>query len=207
LPIVTAISPVGRRADRYDVMVDGKRSAVLSAEAVERVGLHTGDEWSEALAARVEEEAEALRVFDRALGMLAVRGRSTRELRLALLRKREPEPLVDAAVARLLSVGALNDDVFARQFVRSRAARYSARRLRAELARRGVSRQVADASIAEVTEEEALDPAETLDRLVARKLRAMAKLDLPTRRRRLYAFLARRGYDPDEIRSALANKL
>ena len=203
--VITEISPSGRREGRYDVMVDGKRAAVLSADGVQRLNLHTGDAWTEVLAARAAAEAQSLRVLDRALVMLAVRSRSARDLRLGLLRKREPEALVNAAVSRLLEVGALNDEAFARQFVRSRISRsgFSGRRLQSELARRGVARAIADASIAEVIVDEAIDPAEILEHLVARKLRTMTKLDSPTRRRRLYAFLARRGYDANEIRLAM----
>jgi regulatory protein len=202
---ISEISPSGRRDGRFDVVVGGRSAAVLSLDAMERLGLHTGDQWTEALAARVEVEAEALRVFDRALAILAVRARSAREMRLGLLLKGEPEALVNAAVARLLTLGALNDELFARQFVRSRMTRagFSRRRLQAELARRGVERRAADAAIAEVMEEEVVDPTATIERLAARKLRTLQKVDEPTRRRRLYAFLARRGYHGDEIRAAL----
>ena len=199
---ITDISPAGRREGRFDVLVDGKRVAVLSMEAVDRLRLHTGDPYTDQLAAKIAAESEQVRVFDRALAMLASRSRAARELRLAMLRKREPEALVDAAIAKLLRIGALDDARFARQFVRSRMSRagFSTRRLQSELARRGVERSAADAAIAEVREDEAIDPAETLERLAARKLRMMSKLDGPTRDRRLYAFLARRGYDSSEIR-------
>ncbi len=52
-------------------------------------------------------------------------------------------------------------------------------------------------------EEERIDPAEALAGVVTKKLRSMSKLDAPTKRRRLYGFLARRGYEPDEIHIAL----
>ena len=187
------------------MLVDGRRAAVLSAEGVQRLGLHTGDEWTPALAERAGAEAEALRVFDRALAMLASRGRSVKEMRLALLRKREPEPLVNAAIARLLALGALNDELFARQFARSRLLRggVSTRRIQGELARRGVERAAVDAAIAEVREEEQIDPADSLRRVAAKKFSSMSKLDPPTRRRRLFAFLMRRGYDADEIRTVM----
>ena len=204
-PRITDISPAGRREGRFDVVVDGRRVAILSMEAVDRLQLHTGDPFTESLAAKIAAESEQVRVYDRALAMLATRSRAARELRLALLRKREPEALVDAAISKLLRVGALDDARFARQFVRSRMSRagFSTRRLQSELARRGVERVAADAAISEVREDEAIDPAETLERLAARKLRMMSKLDAPTRDRRLYAFLARRGYDSTEIRSVM----
>lgn len=202
---ITDISPTSRREGRFDVMVDGKRVAVLSMEAVDRLRLHTGDPFTEALAARIADEGERVRVFDRALGMLASQSRAARELRLALLRKREAEPLVEAAITKLLRIGALDDARFARQFVRARIARggFSARRLQSELARRGVERAAAEEAIAEVRADEQIDPAETLERLASRKLRMMSKLDAPTRDRRLFAFLARRGYDASEIRTVM----
>jgi regulatory protein len=204
--VITALLESSRRPGRFEVQVDGRRAAVLSVESISRLGIHVGDAWTESLAGKAGAEGEQLRVFDRAMALLAVRARSARELRLSLLRKQEPEPLVDAAVARLLALGALNDEVFARQFVRARITRsgFSKRRLQAELARRGVSRQATDAAIAEVGEEESIDPAETLETLAAKKLKTLSKLDEPTRNRRLWAFLARRGYDGTEIRSTLA---
>jgi regulatory protein len=190
---ITEISESGRRPGRFDVLVDGRRAALLSVDSIARLALHVGDEWSESLAVRVAAEAEALRVFAYA----------ERELRMALIRKKEAEPLVDAAVARLVALGALNDEVFARQFVRMRMTRQGIRRIQSELARRGVPREAISAAIEEVREEERIDPAEALAGVVAKKLRSMSKLDAPTKRRRLYGFLARRGYEPDEIRSAL----
>ncbi len=200
---ITEISESSRRPGRFDVLVDGRRAALVSVDAISRLALHVGDEWTESLAARVAAEAEALRVFDRALAMLAVRAYAVRELRMGLLRKKEPEPLVEAAVARLVTLGALNDEVFARQFVRTRVSRLGLRRIQSELGRRGVSRELAAAAIAEVREEERVDPDEALDRIAARKLKSMTKLDAPTKRRRLYGFLARRGYEPDEIKRVL----
>jgi regulatory protein len=200
---ITEISESNRRPGRFDVLVDGRRAAMLSVDGIVRLALHVGDEWTAPLAQRAADEAEALRVFDRGLAMLAVRAYAVRELRMGLLRKKEPEPLVDAAVARLVTLGALNDEVFARQFVRTRVSREGIRRIQSELGRRGVSRELAAAAIAEVREEERVDPDEALDRIAARKLKTMSKLDGPTKRRRLYGFLARRGYEPDEIRRVI----
>jgi regulatory protein len=200
---ITEISESNRRPGRFDVLVDGRRAAMLSVDGIVRLALHVGDEWTEPLAQRAADEAEALRVFDRGLAMLAVRAYAVRELRMGLLRKKEPEPLVDAAVARLVTLGALNDEVFARQFVRTSVSREGIRRIQSELGRRGVSRELAAAAIAEVREEERVDPDEALDRIAARKLKTMSKLDGPTKRRRLYGFLARRGYEPDEIRRVI----
>ena len=48
-----------------------------------------------------------------------------------------------------------------------------------------------------------MDADAILERVATRKLRSLERLDEPTRRRRLYEFLARRGYDSDDIRRVM----
>jgi regulatory protein len=205
MPLITAVLPSTRRAGRFEILVDGKGVATLSLEAIERLRLHVGTPYSESLAAIVDGEARALHAFDRALDLLALRARSTRELRRHLIKKGEEEAHVDAAIARLTTLGLLDDAAYARQFARAKATGpgFSRRRLQAELARRGVAREIADAAIAEVFADDEVNADEILDRVAEKKLRTLAKLDPDTRRRRLYAFLARRGYDVDDIRKVI----
>ena len=68
-----------------------------------------------------------------------------------------------------------------------------------ELIRRGVARDVTDSAIADVFAEEHIDEEGTLERVARKKLKSLARLDTAVQRRRLYAFLARRGYDSDDI--------
>jgi len=51
----------------------------------------------------------------------------------------------------------------------------------------------------EVFAEEEIDDADTIDRVARKKLKSLARLDPQVQRRRLYAFLARRGYEVDDI--------
>jgi regulatory protein len=137
--------------------------------------------------------------------MLARAPRSARDLRRRLLLKGEPEPDVDATIERLTSAGLLNDAAYARAFVRSKVSSqgFSRRRLQLELARRGVARDVADAAIVEVLEDEGVDESASIERVARKKLRTLSGLDEETQRRRLSAYLARRGYDVDAVRTVL----
>lgn len=139
--------------------------------------------------------------YDRALDMLEVRARSVAELRRLLVRKGEPVDDVEAAIERLRAAGLLDDANYARQLTRSKAigAGHSKRRIQQELAKRGVARELSDEAIDAVYEEEAIDDADSIERAARKKLKSLAKLDAPTRRRRLYGFLARRGFDADDI--------
>jgi Uncharacterized protein conserved in bacteria len=147
--------------------------------------------------------------YDRALDMLEARARGSEELRRLLVRKGEPPADVDAAIARLQANGLLDDATYARQFARSKllGAGLSRRRLQQELSRRGVDRELSADAIDAVFTDEAVDDAATIERVAQKKLRTLSKLDAATQRRRLYAFLARRGYDADDIQRALRTLL
>jgi regulatory protein len=143
--------------------------------------------------------------YERALDMLEARSRGVAELRRLLIRKGEPEADVDAAIERLQANGVLNDANFARQLTRSKAlgAGHSRRRIQQELSKRGVSKEISSEAIEEVFEDEGVDEAASIEKVARKKLRMLGKVDAPTRKRRLYAFLARRGYENEDIKRVL----
>jgi regulatory protein len=147
--------------------------------------------------------------YERALDMLEARSRAVTELRRLLVRKGEPEADVDAAIERLRANGLLDDDNFARQLTRSKAlgAGLSRRRIQQELSKRGVARDTSAEAIDHVFDEEGVDEDASIERVARKKLRTLTKVDDPTRKRRLYGFLARRGYDNDEIQRVLRDVL
>ena len=204
MPLITGIVASPKFAGRFTIEVDERPAATVGLDTIDRLGLSIGRVYEDVQAA-VERDAAALHTFDRALTMLAVRARSERELRRQLILKGEPDEHVDAAIARLVANGLIDDAGFARQLARSRVLGpgHSRRRLQSELFRKGVERGVADEAISEVLEDESIDTDAIIERVARRKLRSLAKLDPETRDRRLWGFLARRGYDSDDIRRAI----
>jgi len=204
MPSITAITPTPRHPGRFEVFVDGRSFATLSLDAIERLRLVVGGSVA-GLEERIEHEAAALRTYDRALNMLAFRGRASRELGRSLERKGEPRELVTRAIERLTEQGLLDDAAFAESFTRAKVlgAKQSRRRVQQDLARKGVAREVSDAAITAVFEDEQVDQRQIVEEAARKKLASLRKLDPVVRRRRLYAFLARRGYDSDDIRAAM----
>jgi regulatory protein len=203
--IITAITPSPRKPGRFVLVVDGTDVATLSIDAIERLRLGTGRQFDERTALEVEREAGILETYDRALNMLAARGRASADLKRVLIRKGEPADRVAIAIERLERAGFIDDASFARQFTRSKAvgAGLSRRRVQQELSKRGVAREISNEAIEAVFVEEGVDEEASIDRVARKKLRSLASVDAPTRKRRLYAFLARRGYDSDAISRVL----
>ena len=95
----------------------------------------------------------------------------------------------------LCGLGVVNDERFAGLVVRHYAAKgYGERRIREELFRRGIDRELWDAAFAELPETD-----DTVDRLLGAKLRGDVS---PEGLQRAQGYLLRRGYSWDEIRAA-----
>lgn len=204
MSVISAIVPATRHAGRFDIIVNERPFAILSIDAIERLHLAVGRSIA-GLEDRIATESAQLKVYDRALNLLAFRARSSAELSRALVRKGEDKALVDRAILKLQEHGLLDDSAFAQSFTRAKVlgAQQSRRRVQQGLARKGVARDVSDAAIATVFEEEALDPQALVEQVARRKLRSLVKLEPIVRKRRLYAFLARRGFDSEDIRRAM----
>jgi len=204
MSVISGIVPTPRHPGRFDVIVDGTSIATLSIDIIERLQLAVGRDVA-ALTERIALEAAQLKVYDRALNMLAFRARSSAELARTLVRKGEEKLHVDRAVERLKEQGFLDDAAFAQSFARAKVvgASQSRRRVQQELSRKGVARDVSDAAIDVVFDEEGVDVQAIVEAAARKKLRSLAKLDPAVRKRRLYGFLARRGYDADHIRAAM----
>jgi regulatory protein len=150
-------------------------------------------------------------VLDAGLRFLEVRSRSTQETRRRLLTAGYRPELVEGAVERLLELGLLDDEAFARAWVasRDRAHPRGERALRAELLRKGIERALVDAALAEregggpeggsrgLLDESSADET-AARRLLERRRAALERAgDARMRRQRAYALLARSGFDPE----------
>jgi regulatory protein len=203
--VVTAIAASPRREGRFEVAVDGRAAATVSLELVERLGLRVGAVLDEGRGLALADAAAALATYDRAIGMLAAQGRSAKELRRRLLMRGARAEHADAAVARLVEAGFLDDAEFARQVARSRVAGRgdSRRRVAQVLAQKGVARDVVDEAVAEVFADDAVDEDALVEAAARKRVRTLGAVDAATRRRRLYGFLARRGHGGAAIRRVM----
>jgi regulatory protein len=112
----------------------------------------------------------------------------------------------DDAIRRLVDNGLLNDQKFAEQYARYKIVSTGAskRRLQQDLYRKGIKGDLATNAIAKVIADEEIDTAAVVEQVAQKKLAQLGDLEPIVIRRRLFAFLARRGYDLDEIKSVVA---
>ncbi len=143
--------------------------------------------------------------YNYALNLLSARPYSTSALYRKLIQRKYSAADADDAIRRLVDNGLLNDAKYAEQYARSKimSTGSSKRRLQQDLYRKGIKGDVATTAIANVLEQEEIDPAAVVERVAKKKLAQLGDLEPLVLRRRLFAFLARRGYDVDEIKAVV----
>lgn len=140
---------------------------------------------------------------DDAIRLLARREYSRVELtqRLAL-RAHAPEA-ISACLDELAAQGLQSDARFAESFLRSRVLRgQGPLKIRAELERRGVERDLIVVALAEAKQAQEVDWHELAATTLARRFDTSG--DSPRERARRERFLASRGFDFEQVRHALA---
>ena len=144
--------------------------------------------------------------YNYALNLLSARPYATSALHHKLIQKQYSAADADDAIRRLVDNGLLDDAKYAEQYARSKilSTGASKRRLQQDLYRKGIKGDLATNAIANVLESEDIDPAAVLERVATKKLTQLGDLEPLVLRRRLFAFLARRGYDVDEIKAVVA---
>ncbi len=197
---VTEISSQ-RDPDRVNVFLDGAFAFGLDREVAELEMLAVGDDLDAERIARLRAADDVARATTAALGLLARRPRSERELRDRLRHKGHAPSAIDAAVTKLEGWRYLDDADFARYWVENRAANQprGRRLLEQELRLKGVDRETVRETIAAAE----LDEAAAALELGRAKLRSYAGQEPAVVRRRLAGFLARRGYGFDVFRPVL----
>ena len=144
--------------------------------------------------------------LDRAVGYLAARAHSCREIEQKLTRIGYRLCTVEMVIYKLQKENLLDDADFARQWVEARSGHSLGRqRIALELRRKGISAAEAEAALEDIDDEDQLAGAV---RLVEKNLhRAKPGEDPRKTAARLTAMLARRGYGYDVAKEAIQQVL
>jgi regulatory protein len=197
--VVTALEPDPRRAGTVRVDVDEQRFASVPAEVVLAEGLEVGQVLDAAVRARLVAAAEQESAYRTGLRALERRGFARADLARRLLRKGHARPAVDQALEQLAGIGMLDDATFAEHYVATRSARGRGPvRLTRDLIAMGVERRVIDRALAA----HRADVGETTEvplALASKRAAQLGSLPRAAKRRRLLAYLARRGFTGSEI--------
>jgi regulatory protein len=151
-----------------------------------------------------KEPAQPKSCHERALGLLAVRARSRRELERRLLQAGFEVEEVSDVLERLERVGLVDDEAFARQVAdHALGVKRSGRRaVVSTLMAAGVAPDVIEATLADAGDED-----ERADALARSRVSRLRGLESAKAFGRLTSLLVRRGYSPEVARQAARRAL
>lgn len=213
---ITGLSAQTRNPNRVNVSIDGKYRFSLEISQVVDLGIKQGQEISDEQLVELERESEFGKLYARTLEYCLMRPRSAREVRDYLYRKtqarkyktkkgeiREREgvsrSVADRVFERLSEKAYIDDANFARWWVENRHQRkgISSRKLRSELAAKGVDSAIIDDAL----QEGGRSDEEELAKIIAKK-----RSRYPDETK-FIAYLARQGFSYDDIKTALSGDI
>ena len=184
--------------ERFLARFDNGEELRTTLAVVTELSLYSGRTLTEDELSAVRDASARSRCRQRALRIIGARAMSVKELTDRRKAKgASPENAADAA-QRLLDMRLLDDAQYAAMCVRHYAAKgYGPGKIRNELYRRGIARELWDEALEALPEQ-----GDRIDALLRRKL----KSDTPDRAelRKAADYLYRRGFGRDEIHAALA---
>ena len=211
--MITEVRRLRGRPGWVSVLIEGEgEDAVplpLPLEEAANLGLGEGETVDGATWKRATDQSAYEEAMHVSLVSLSVRQRSRAELVKRLRKRCIPAAAIDRAHDRLAELGYLDDVAFASAFTRDRVRLRpcGVRRLMADLAGRGVAAGDARQGIEAALAEEEADEAELLDRAASRRAARLGPEWEEADRRRLHAYLTRRGFRGDAVSEWMARNL
>ncbi len=197
--IITAISPLDHGKGKAQVSFDEKEALILYISEIKKLGMEEQMFVSEELYHRLFYEIVGKRAIKRAMYLLEKMDRTEQQLRKKLLEGGYPNELVEEAIAYVKSYHYIDDERYARTFIRLNQDRRSIGRMKMDLFAKGISSDTIDRAINEEYE--------TLPETLIQKLIEKKNFDPDTATRqetaKMYQYLFRKGFSRDEIMHVL----
>ncbi len=192
--LITAIRQTA--PGRLTVCLEDGVELKSTLSAVTDLRLYSGRELDEAELAELRLSSARSLAREKALELLSRRPMSRQELKNKLIQKGQDEDTAEYCTAWLCDNGLLDDESYAAAVTRHYAAKgYGPGRIRGELSRRGIDRELWDSALDQMP-----DNSGKLDKFIAARLKDPADRDQV---RKVTAALYRRGHSWEDIRAAL----
>ncbi len=201
MPKITKITQQKKLSERFNLFVDGQFELGVDGSLILKYDINVDDEYTDELKHDLENDDRIEIAYIGLINFIAFRERCEYEVRQWLYKKKYSD-LSDDLVTRLKDRGYLNDERFARLFIKDRVKikGFGPIRLRHELNAKRISKQIIESEIGAIGEDYDFNDM-ALD-LASRKLKNIAHPSYKDKKR-LWSLLQRRGFEGPSISFAL----
>lgn len=199
--IVTRTESVNKT--KYAVSIDGEFAFVLYKGELRKYGIAEGKELQQEVYEEIMESVLPKRAKLRCMNLLKSREYTRQQMEEKLRQGKYPPSAIEEAIAYVESFGYINDEAYAQRYVETYMETKSRRRMEDDLRRKGVDRSCIEEALRSVQEEDGLQNEEAMIKELLRKKHFDAKQADLKEKRRIQAFLYRKGFSSDKIRKAM----
>jgi len=201
---ITRLEPQVNNEDRVSVFLDGEFAFGIHEDLVVTHALTVGTTLGPEEVHDIETDEQYVKAKQAALDYLAHKPRTEVEVRRTLKRRDIPAFVIDDVIARLYELEYLDDEAYAHDYAHNRfsSKKYGPVRIRRELEKRGIDRDLAESAVDTLFADEDATAA-AWEHAESRWSRLADEDDPRHRRQKMYRYLRRRGFTSDTIRPIL----
>ena len=194
MAVVTKIEEQ-KNKKRFNIFVDDAFFCGLNKETAILFGLKVGKNVESSELERAIFESEVKSAFEKAIDYISSRMHTKKELSDKLLKKGYTKEVIIEALRKLEDYGYVNDELFAKQFINENN-KYSKKILSNKLRQKGIECDIIDKFLSDKGQE---TEEYLCDKYVQKYLKSK-KVNDSASKQKLYASIARRGFDFDLIK-------
>lgn len=187
-----------RKITKYNFkIITDEVSFVLSFKNLGKYGIEEGRIIADEVYEEIKKEILLPSAKKKALDLLMKMDQAEKELRRKLSLKCFPSDVIDEAISYVKNYNYINDDRYAKNYVSYRSGGKSKRQVKMELQLKGIEKEKAEELLDESFNEE-----EAVSKLIKKRIGSKTELS-QDELRKLMAYLYRRGFDGELIRSKI----
>ncbi|MBO6620726.1 MAG: regulatory protein RecX [Balneola sp.] len=184
---------------RYSLYSENGFISGVSDATLTKQNLRKGTVIDEQLYAEIQKEEESWLIREYLIRLLGRRDHASHELRLKGIKKGFDSEILDQIIAELEEKSYINNYAFAKKYAHDkfRFNNWGPNKIKAELSKKKIGKS----TITQVLEEEfdQQSKIETISELIEKKKPALLRTDPEKRRKKIFDYLFRKGYDSSII--------
>lgn len=196
---ITKIEVQKRNKNRVNLYLDDEFFCGLSLETVMRNHLKEGQQVSEQNIEYLKNETEKQVALEKATGYIAKCQKTKKQISDYLLKKGFEADIIDYVLEKLGEYHFVDDELFAKNYVKSKSKNCGKKKIEYELKHKGVDEQIINDSIENYSEDE-----KTVVPVLEKYLKNKP-LDLKTKQK-AFRYLMSHGYSSDVASAAISRK-
>jgi regulatory protein len=192
---ILEIKQTGTAKNKYKVCLEGGADFVLYKGELSKLHLEAGQDLPEELYEQILKEIQIPRAKKRAMHLLEKMDRTEQQLKTKLREAGYASEAIEEAISYVKSYHYIDDERYARTYIRIHQQSKSKQRLKMDLLKKGIDKEVIDLALEEEFEQ---SEEEMILQLLKKKHYDPSTAD-QKERNKMYRFLMQRGFRSSDI--------